>query len=310
VNAFLRQHAKPLLRSTLLHVALFAIVMATALLSVVPKLTPPAAIDAYLARPSGPKATPAPPAPAPIPEPPAPAPIESAPPAPASVPDPAAAQAELDRERVAAELAARDARAAQQRRADAARLEQSQVEHAAAERRAVEEREATALRQRREAAAAETMRREAAAAEMKRREAAVAELKRRAADAEARRLAAAEAAQRSARESDLARDLAAEEHRLGAVDAGLLARYVADLRARIERAWNRPASARPGLKCTLFVTQVPGGTVSSVRLGECNGDEAVRQSIVLAVHRASPLPPPPDPSLFERSLNVEFAPHD
>ena len=94
------------------------------------------------------------------------------------------------------------------------------------------------------------------------------------------------------------------------MDAGLLARYVADLRARIERAWNRPASARPGLKCTLFVTQVPGGTVSSVRLGECNGDEAVRQSIVLAVHRASPLPPPPDPSLFERSLNVEFAPHD
>jgi colicin import membrane protein len=310
VNAFLRQHAKPLLRSTLLHVALFAIVMATALLSVVPKLTPPAAIDAYLARPSGPKATPVPPAPVPTPEPPAPAPIETAPPAPAPVPDPAAAQAELERERAAAELAARDARAAQQRRADAARLEQEQTEHAAAERRAVEEREATAERQRREAAAAETKRREAAAADMKRREAAVAELKRRAADAEARRLAAAEAAQRSARESDLARDLAAEEHRLGAVDAGLLARYVADLRARIERAWNRPASARPGLKCTLFVTQVPGGTVSSVRLGECNGDEAVRQSIVLAVHRASPLPPPPDPSLFERSLNVEFAPHD
>jgi colicin import membrane protein len=310
VNAFLRQHAKPLLRSTLLHAALFAIVMATALLSVVPKLTPPAAIDAYLARPSGPKATPVPPAPVPAPEPPAPAPIESAPPAAAPVPDPAAAEALLERERVAAELAARDARAAQQRRADAARLEQSQVEHAAAERRAVEEREAAAERQRREAAAAETKRQEAAAAEMKRREAAVAELKRRAADAEARRLAAAEAAQRSARESDLARDLAAEEHRLGAVDAGLLARYVADLRARIERAWNRPASARPGLKCTLFVTQVPGGTVSSVRLGECNGDEAVRQSIVLAVHRASPLPPPPDPSLFERSLNVEFAPHD
>jgi colicin import membrane protein len=310
VNAFLRQHAKPLLRSTLLHAALFAIVMATALLSVVPKLTPPAAIDAYLARPSGPKATPVPPAPVPTPEPPAPAPIESAPPAPAPVPDPAVAQAELERQRAAAELVARDARAAQQRRADAARLEQEQLEHATAERRAVEEREVAAERQRRDAAAAETKRREAAAAETKRREAAVAELKRRAAEAEARRLAAAEAAQRSARESDLARDLAAEEHRLGAVDAGLLARYVADLRARIERAWNRPASARPGLKCTLFVTQVPGGTVSSVRLGECNGDEAVRQSIVLAVHRASRLPPPPDPSLFERSLNVEFAPHD
>jgi colicin import membrane protein len=42
----------------------------------------------------------------------------------------------------------------------------------------------------------------------------------------------------------------------------------------------------------------------------CNGDETVRQSIEAAVYRASPLPPPPDPALFERNLEIRFKPND
>ena len=117
-----------------------------------------------------------------------------------------------------------------------------------------------------------------------------------------------DAAQRAAREADLVRQLGAEQHRLGAESAGLLGRYVAELQARIERAWNRPPTARAGLRCVVSVTQVPGGTVTDVRIGECNADAAVKQSIVLAVYRASPLPAPPDPSLFERNLTLVFAP--
>jgi colicin import membrane protein len=56
------------------------------------------------------------------------------------------------------------------------------------------------------------------------------------------------------------------------------------------------------------VTQVPGGEVVGVKIGECNGDEVVRQSIEAAVYRASPLPEPPDPALFERNLKLEFKP--
>ena len=76
----------------------------------------------------------------------------------------------------------------------------------------------------------------------------------------------------------------------------------------MQRAWIRPPSARAGLRCTVHVTQVPGGTVTSVVVGDCNADPAVRQSIESAVYRASPLPPPPDPSLFDRNLTLEFAP--
>jgi colicin import membrane protein len=60
----------------------------------------------------------------------------------------------------------------------------------------------------------------------------------------------------------------------------------------------------------VFVTQVPGGNVVSAKLGACNGDDAVKQSILDAVSRASPLPPPPDPALFERNLELYFRPTD
>jgi colicin import membrane protein len=82
------------------------------------------------------------------------------------------------------------------------------------------------------------------------------------------------------------------------------------LEQAIQRNWIRPPSARPGLKCTLYVSQAPGGTVIDVRLGACNGDEAVRDSITNAVFKASPLPAPRDPRAFQRDLEIVFTPED
>jgi colicin import membrane protein len=58
----------------------------------------------------------------------------------------------------------------------------------------------------------------------------------------------------------------------------------------------------------LGVTQVPGGEVTEVSVGKCNGDQAVRESIKSAVYKASPLPAPPDAALFDRHLVIDFAP--
>ena len=113
---------------------------------------------------------------------------------------------------------------------------------------------------------------------------------------------------RAAAEAELQAALA-EEERVAALRAGgLAAQWSAAIRARIERAWIRPDTARPGLDCTVAVTQAPGGTVLRVAVLSCNGDEAVRQSIEDAVLRASPLPAPPDPALFERELILRFRP--
>jgi len=69
---------------------------------------------------------------------------------------------------------------------------------------------------------------------------------------------------------------------------GQLASWEAQIQARIQRAWLKPPSARTGIECMVYVTQVPGGEVVNVRLGECNGDSAVRESIQAAAFRASP----------------------
>ena len=136
--------------------------------------------------------------------------------------------------------------------------------------------------------------------------------------AEAKRLAEqkrAEAAQRQAdeqaraqSEADLKNDLAAEEHAEQLRSSGALVSWVGQISARIQRAWLRPPSARPGIQCVLHITQAPGGAVLSAKIESCNGDQAVRESIEAAAYRASPLPPPPDPSLFERDLEVTFRP--
>jgi colicin import membrane protein len=45
-----------------------------------------------------------------------------------------------------------------------------------------------------------------------------------------------------------------------------------------------------------------------VSIGQCNGDQAVRDSIEAAVYRASPLPPPPAGVSFDPELHINFKP--
>jgi colicin import membrane protein len=118
----------------------------------------------------------------------------------------------------------------------------------------------------------------------------------------------AEAQEEREREEDLQRSLAAETESSTARAGPALANWEAQIAAKITRAWLRPPTARPGIECMLNVTQVPGGEVTQVTIGECNADEAVRESIEAAVYRASPLPPPPDPALFDRNLKIDFKP--
>ena len=298
MNPFLREHAGPIVGSTLLHVLLGVAALVATWYAVAPKIVAPAVMEAYIA--SGPPARP-PPAPVAAPEPaPAPAPPEQTVPEPPA-PDPAVLALKAQAEQAAALAAEREAAVRHEHEADV---------RAADSAAHLKQHEADARRRAAAAAAAEARRRAEADAAQHRAQAEAEAAKRAAADAAAKRQAAADAKQRAVRETELAKALAAEEQRTGAVDAGLQARYAAAIRAAVERAWNKPPTARPGLHCQVRVTQVPGGTVTDVKIGTCNGDAAVQESIKLAVNRASPLPAPPDPSLFERNLQLEFAPND
>ncbi len=172
-------------------------------------------------------------------------------------------------------------------------VERERQERAETERREREEAE----RKRREEAELERQRQEA---ERRRQE----EIERQRRDNERRRQEAAEAE----RLAQLDRELAAEQDRLDAMQAGALTRYMFALRQKIERNWVRPPSATAGTSCEVSVRQLPGGEVVNVVVERCNGDEAVRRSVEAAVYKASPLPEPEDPSLFERNLRFVFEP--
>ncbi len=182
----------------------------------------------------------------------------------------------------------------------AEREQQRQQEEAAQQQRAAEQAAAAAAAEAAQRQAEQRAAEEKAAAERKAREA-----QKRAAEEQQRQVEAKEQAQR---EEDLQRDLAAEEQARKARAGPALASWESQIAARINRAWLRPPTARPGIECMLNVTQVPGGEVTEVSIGECNGDQAVRDSIEAAVYRASPLPPPPDPALFDRHLRIDFKP--
>lgn len=223
-----------------------------------------------LGTPAPPVPQPEPPPPEPVPEP-EPQPEEQGPPK----PDPAEIEKKLEEERLAAEKLQQEK--VEQERLDAEKLE---AERVAADKKAAADKAAAEKR----------------AAEKKRADEAAA---KKAADEKAR----------LAREAELRRSMEAEERANAMRNSAEAARWHASIVARIQRAWIRPPSAQPGIECIVSVTQVPGGEVTAVRVNSCNGgDAALRESVEAAVLRASPLPSPPDPALFERNLELTFAP--
>lgn len=85
-------------------------------------------------------------------------------------------------------------------------------------------------------------------------------------------------------------------------------RYVGQIDARIERAWRRPRAAigAPVFACVVRIDQDARGTVLEVTLEQCNGSERWQLSLVSAIESASPLPAPPDPAVFTRTLHMSF----
>jgi colicin import membrane protein len=103
-------------------------------------------------------------------------------------------------------------------------------------------------------------------------------------------------------------ELDAESGRLQAMEANAKAAYAFAIRQRIMTRWVQPPTATAGIECIVNIKQLPGGEVVSVNIGRCNGDAAVQRSIEAAVRKASPLPSPADPSVFQRDIQLEFRP--
>lgn len=88
----------------------------------------------------------------------------------------------------------------------------------------------------------------------------------------------------------------------------LYGRYLEQIRARIDRAWQRPRSAigAPLFQCQVQVDQDAVGRVQEITLLECNGGSSWQLSLVHAIQSASPLPAPSNPAVFSRHILLAF----
>jgi TonB C terminal len=96
--------------------------------------------------------------------------------------------------------------------------------------------------------------------------------------------------------------------------------YSGQIRARIERIWRRPRTpvneesgtadnlshADDPFHCQVTIVQDSMGRVQETQLVSCNGSIAWQQSLVRAINQASPLPAPPDPTVFARAVTLNF----
>jgi len=194
-------------------------------------------------------------------------------------------------------------RAEEQKRQEDARIEQERLHR-------IQQQE-----EERKKAAAEAERKRQADAE-KRRVEDEAEKERKRVEAERAREAEIERQrlenERLRAEAQAARqaEIDAETNRLDAMAATAETAYMFAIQQRISRNWVKPPTATAGIECVVNIRQLPGGEVVSVNIGVCNGDSVVRRSIEAAVHRASPLPAPADPSVFDRDIRLTFRPED
>lgn len=105
----------------------------------------------------------------------------------------------------------------------------------------------------------------------------------------------------------------------GGTRARLVGIYTGQIQARIDRVWRRPrtpvddsendalgAVAAQSFQCEAQIVQDPSGYVQEILLPRCNGSPAWQHSLVTAIQQASPLPAPPDPTVFSRSITLSF----
>jgi colicin import membrane protein len=136
-----------------------------------------------------------------------------------------------------------------------------------------------------------------------------------------KRDAEAKAAQKREKEKEveaqrLAREQEDAQRRIAQQQASARDRLVNDyterIKARIKRFVVLPPNLQGNPQADFDVVLLPGGEVLSVKLKRASGNAAYDSAVERAIHKAAPLPLPPDPAMFRefRELNLTFRPQE
>lgn len=108
----------------------------------------------------------------------------------------------------------------------------------------------------------------------------------------------------------IAEEAALMQQRVDAKRAGI---YVAAIIERIGLYWSRPLSAHEDMFVEMRIQLVPTGELVGVALVTSSGNSVFDRSALLALEKASPLPVPEDPAIFDRyfrHIKLKFSPKD
>ncbi len=127
--------------------------------------------------------------------------------------------------------------------------------------------------------------------------------KQQAAQAQQKKIAQQEAAKQAAE------DKAATQARAQELQ-GVVNKYAVMIKQSIEQRWIIPDNINKDMSTKLQVRLAPGGTVVDVRVITSSGDTRLDRSARAAVFKASPLPVPSEPQMFDRFrvLNLTLRP--
>jgi colicin import membrane protein len=194
-------------------------------------------------------------------------------------------KAEAEKQRQLAEQK-KKAEAEQKKKVEAEQQRQSELKRKQEAARAAEETKRLA--------AAEQRQKEEAAKKRKEEE----EVKRKASEEKLKQALAAEDAR-----------LREEESRLSAQrTAGMVNKYLSDITRKVRGNWLRLPGMPQDFSCKVWVKQIPSGQVVDVRIMESSGNVMLDRSVEAAVWKASPLPAPPSPEVFDREVIITFVP--
>ena len=232
-----------------------------------------------------------------------------------------AEQAKAEQAKKQAEAEQRKVRAEREKIAEAKRLAAAEKKKAEAERKKAEEAKQAALDAKKRSELEEQKAKKAEQqrlAEEKKKKSLEQELAKKAEEKKAIEQATLEAKlkqEQEQAEAELQRQLAEEAAAQRAVQkrkqmATLRETYISSITAKVKDNWRTPARISPNAQCDLKITQSPQGSITSVKVLNCNNEASrqFQQAAEKAVYRAAPLPQPPVPELFERQITFEFKP--